>query len=184
MNDAAIVPLGNMRLIRGQSLYDGEFALTVMSNYKPHLTSALNYSGLQQLQLSNLTGEAHAHIHTPHTNTTHSHTHTIHTHTHTHTVYSNDAFCIICHQKSSGEGWRLPKILCCVTLRRSSGGTSWTTPAIPGWFSRWIPSLVHVWKQWQVPQMKGNSCSWKPDLYCNTVYQYFCNLTYLAVSKS
>lgn len=183
MNDAAIVPLGNLRLIRGQSLYEGEFALIVMSNYKPHLTSALNYTGLQQLQLSNLSGEAHAHTHTPHT-----HTHTtdprapcIHT---KHAVFSNDAFCIICHQKSSGEGWRLPKILCCATLRRSSGGTSWTTPAIPGWFSRWIPSLIHVYKQWQVTQMKGNSCSWKPDLYCNTVYQYFCNLAYLAVSKS
>lgn len=85
MNDAAIVPLGNLRLIRGQSLYDGEFALLVMSNYKRNLTSALNYSGLRQLQLSNLSGETH-------------------THTHSHSVYSNDVFCVFCHQKSSGEG--------------------------------------------------------------------------------
>ncbi|XP_029698332.1 melanoma receptor tyrosine-protein kinase-like [Takifugu rubripes] len=56
MNDATIIPLVNLRLIRGQSLYDGEFSLLVMSNYNRNLTSATrNYSsGLRQLQLSSL----------------------------------------------------------------------------------------------------------------------------------
>uniref|UniRef100_A0A3B4WFW1 Receptor L-domain domain-containing protein n=1 Tax=Seriola lalandi dorsalis TaxID=1841481 RepID=A0A3B4WFW1_SERLL len=58
MNEAATVPLVNLRLIRGQNLYEGQFALLVMSNYNRNLSSAtLNYtSGLRQLQLSSLTG--------------------------------------------------------------------------------------------------------------------------------
>ncbi|XP_056219868.1 melanoma receptor tyrosine-protein kinase-like isoform X1 [Seriola aureovittata] len=57
MNEAATVPLVNLRLIRGQNLYEGQFALLVMSNYNRNLSSAtLNYtSGLRQLQLSSLT---------------------------------------------------------------------------------------------------------------------------------
>uniref|UniRef100_UPI0037E8D14B melanoma receptor tyrosine-protein kinase-like isoform X2 n=1 Tax=Semicossyphus pulcher TaxID=241346 RepID=UPI0037E8D14B len=57
MNEAATIPLVNLRLIRGQNLYESQFALLVMSNYNKNLSSAtLNYtSGLRQLQLSSLT---------------------------------------------------------------------------------------------------------------------------------
>eukprot|EP00064_Thunnus_orientalis_P014425 superscaffoldBa00002497_g14469 len=56
MNEAANIPLVNLRLIRGQNLYEGQYALLVMSNYNRSLSSAtLNYtSGLRQLQLSSL----------------------------------------------------------------------------------------------------------------------------------
>uniref|UniRef100_A0A673AMI0 Receptor protein-tyrosine kinase n=1 Tax=Sphaeramia orbicularis TaxID=375764 RepID=A0A673AMI0_9TELE len=57
MNDAATVPLVNLRLIRGHALYEGQYALLVMSNYHRNSSSAsLDYSsGLRSLQLSNLT---------------------------------------------------------------------------------------------------------------------------------
>uniref|UniRef100_A0A7N6AFC5 Receptor protein-tyrosine kinase n=1 Tax=Anabas testudineus TaxID=64144 RepID=A0A7N6AFC5_ANATE len=57
MNEAATVPLVNLRLIRGQNLYEGQYALLVISNYNRNLSSTtLNYtSGLKQLQLSSLT---------------------------------------------------------------------------------------------------------------------------------
>ncbi|KAM9337473.1 melanoma receptor tyrosine-protein kinase-like [Symphorus nematophorus] len=57
MNEAASIPLVNLRLIRGQNLYEGQFALLVMSNYnRNHSSATLNYtSGLKQLQLSSLT---------------------------------------------------------------------------------------------------------------------------------
>lgn len=63
MNDVAVIPLVNLRLIRGRSLYEGHFSLLVMSNYNRNLTSAtVNYSsGLRDLQLSNLTGDTHTH---------------------------------------------------------------------------------------------------------------------------
>uniref|UniRef100_H3D7Q9 receptor protein-tyrosine kinase n=1 Tax=Tetraodon nigroviridis TaxID=99883 RepID=H3D7Q9_TETNG len=54
MNDVAVVPLGNLRLIRGQSLYDAQFSLLVLSNYKRNPASPSGFSGLRQLQLSNL----------------------------------------------------------------------------------------------------------------------------------
>lgn len=59
MNEAATIPLFNLRLIRGQNLYDNQFSLLVMSNYNGSNSSAsLNYtSGLRQLQLSSLTGK-------------------------------------------------------------------------------------------------------------------------------
>lgn len=58
MNDAETIKLDNLRLIRGQNLYEGQYALLVMSNYIRNYSSAtLNYtSGLRQLQLSSLTG--------------------------------------------------------------------------------------------------------------------------------
>lgn len=58
MNDAEKVPLINLRLIRGQNLYESQYALLVMSNYnRNHSSATLNYtSGLKQLQLSSLTG--------------------------------------------------------------------------------------------------------------------------------
>ncbi|XP_029002381.1 melanoma receptor tyrosine-protein kinase-like [Betta splendens] len=57
MNEAATIPLVNLRLIRGQILYEGHYSLLVISNYNRNSSSAtLNYtSGLRQLQLSNLT---------------------------------------------------------------------------------------------------------------------------------
>ncbi|KAE8279576.1 Melanoma receptor tyrosine-protein kinase [Larimichthys crocea] len=57
MNDAEKVPLINLRLIRGQNLYESQYALLVMSNYnRNHSSATLNYtSGLKQLQLSSLT---------------------------------------------------------------------------------------------------------------------------------
>uniref|UniRef100_A0A672J273 Receptor protein-tyrosine kinase n=1 Tax=Salarias fasciatus TaxID=181472 RepID=A0A672J273_SALFA len=52
MNEAAVIPLFNLRLIRGQNLYEGKYALLVMSNYNKNPSSAtLNYtSGLRELQ--------------------------------------------------------------------------------------------------------------------------------------
>ncbi|KAK2886798.1 melanoma receptor tyrosine-protein kinase-like [Channa argus] len=57
MNEAATIPLINMRVIRGQNLYEGLYALLVMSNYnRNHSSATVNYtSGLRQLQLSSLT---------------------------------------------------------------------------------------------------------------------------------
>uniref|UniRef100_A0A667YMV4 Receptor protein-tyrosine kinase n=1 Tax=Myripristis murdjan TaxID=586833 RepID=A0A667YMV4_9TELE len=57
MNKVATIPLVNLRLIRGHTLYEGRYAVVVMSNYeKNHSSATLNYtSGLTQLQLSNLT---------------------------------------------------------------------------------------------------------------------------------
>ncbi|XP_077952554.1 melanoma receptor tyrosine-protein kinase isoform X2 [Gasterosteus aculeatus] len=57
MNEAAVIPLVNLKLIRGQNLYEHQFALLVISNYQRNQSSAtLNYtSGLRQLLLSNLT---------------------------------------------------------------------------------------------------------------------------------
>ncbi|XP_069033669.1 melanoma receptor tyrosine-protein kinase-like [Embiotoca jacksoni] len=57
MNEVSTVPLVNLKLIRGQNLYEGQYALLVMSNYNKNLSSTtLNYtSGLRQLQLNSLT---------------------------------------------------------------------------------------------------------------------------------
>ncbi|KAK9527386.1 hypothetical protein VZT92_013953 [Zoarces viviparus] len=57
MNEAADIPLVNLKLIRGQNLYENQFALLVMSNYnRNHSSATLNYtSGLRQLRLSRLT---------------------------------------------------------------------------------------------------------------------------------
>uniref|UniRef100_A0A8K9XZQ4 Receptor protein-tyrosine kinase n=1 Tax=Oncorhynchus mykiss TaxID=8022 RepID=A0A8K9XZQ4_ONCMY len=57
VNKAAIIPLENLRLIRGHSLYDNKYALAVMSNYeKNHSSVTLNYTrGLRQLMLRGLT---------------------------------------------------------------------------------------------------------------------------------
>ncbi|XP_057680351.1 melanoma receptor tyrosine-protein kinase-like isoform X2 [Corythoichthys intestinalis] len=57
MNEARTVALPNLRLIRGQNLYEGKYALLVMSNYnRNHSVATLNLTGgLSQLQLSNLT---------------------------------------------------------------------------------------------------------------------------------
>ncbi|KAM8823287.1 melanoma receptor tyrosine-protein kinase-like [Spinachia spinachia] len=56
MNEAAVIPLVNLKLIRGQNLHE-TFALLVISNYhQDNLSATLTYnSGLRQLLLSNLT---------------------------------------------------------------------------------------------------------------------------------
>ncbi|XP_033991067.1 melanoma receptor tyrosine-protein kinase-like [Trematomus bernacchii] len=55
MNEASVVRLGNLRLIRGQTLHE-EYALLVMSNYNRNRTSVTrNYtSGVREVQLSSL----------------------------------------------------------------------------------------------------------------------------------
>uniref|UniRef100_A0A4W5MMP0 receptor protein-tyrosine kinase n=1 Tax=Hucho hucho TaxID=62062 RepID=A0A4W5MMP0_9TELE len=57
VNKAAVIPLENLRLIRGHSLYDNKYALAVMSNYeKNHSSVTLNYTrGLRELMLRGLT---------------------------------------------------------------------------------------------------------------------------------
>nr|XP_046228029.1 melanoma receptor tyrosine-protein kinase-like isoform X2 [Scatophagus argus] len=57
MNEAPIIPLVSLRLIRGQNLYENRFALLVMSNYnRNHSSADATYTGgLTQLQLSSLT---------------------------------------------------------------------------------------------------------------------------------
>ncbi|XP_027860188.1 melanoma receptor tyrosine-protein kinase isoform X2 [Xiphophorus couchianus] len=56
MNEVSTIPLVNLRLIRGQNLYEGNFTLLVMSNYQKNPSSPDVYQvGLKQLQLSNLT---------------------------------------------------------------------------------------------------------------------------------
>uniref|UniRef100_A0A4W5MJP1 receptor protein-tyrosine kinase n=1 Tax=Hucho hucho TaxID=62062 RepID=A0A4W5MJP1_9TELE len=59
VNKAAVIPLENLRLIRGHSLYDNKYALAVMSNYeKNHSSVTLNYTrGLRELMLRGLTGD-------------------------------------------------------------------------------------------------------------------------------
>lgn len=58
INYVSTLPLSNLRLIRGHTLFDNHFALAVMSNYERNYSSlTLNYTkGLRLLQLSNLTG--------------------------------------------------------------------------------------------------------------------------------
>lgn len=58
LNKAASIPLENLRLIRGHSLFLDKYALTVTSNYeKNHSSVTLNYTrGLRELKLSGLTG--------------------------------------------------------------------------------------------------------------------------------
>ncbi|KAM4718311.1 melanoma receptor tyrosine-protein kinase-like isoform 2-T2 [Anableps anableps] len=57
MNEVATIPLVNLRLIRGQNLYERQYALLVMSNYNKNISSPMVVytGGLKQLQLSNLT---------------------------------------------------------------------------------------------------------------------------------
>ncbi|XP_014036776.1 melanoma receptor tyrosine-protein kinase [Salmo salar] len=57
LNKAASIPLENLRLIRGHSLFLDKYALTVTSNYeKNHSSVTLNYTrGLRELKLSGLT---------------------------------------------------------------------------------------------------------------------------------
>lgn len=52
MNHFQEIPLGKLRVVRGNSLYERRFALSVFFNYPKD-----GSSGLQQLGLSNLTGK-------------------------------------------------------------------------------------------------------------------------------
>lgn len=55
MNHFQEIPLGQLRVIRGNSLYERRFALSVFFNYPKD-----GSSGLRQLGLANLTGEREA----------------------------------------------------------------------------------------------------------------------------
>ncbi|KAJ8375545.1 hypothetical protein SKAU_G00061250 [Synaphobranchus kaupii] len=55
LNEAATVPLENLRIIRGHTLYDNKFALTIMSNYETNQTSKNITKGVSQLSLRSLT---------------------------------------------------------------------------------------------------------------------------------
>lgn len=59
MNEVATIPLVNLRLIRGRNLYEGQYALLVVSNYNHSSVTQGYSSGLKQLQLSSLTGTTH-----------------------------------------------------------------------------------------------------------------------------
>ena len=54
------IPLENLRLIRGHTLYENRFALTVMSNYDRNFSSpTMNITrGLRELPLHSLTGQS------------------------------------------------------------------------------------------------------------------------------
>uniref|UniRef100_A0A3B1JXU7 Receptor protein-tyrosine kinase n=1 Tax=Astyanax mexicanus TaxID=7994 RepID=A0A3B1JXU7_ASTMX len=57
INDVNVIPLENLRLIRGHSLYEGKFALAVMANYHTANSSSAESSiptGLRELPLRNL----------------------------------------------------------------------------------------------------------------------------------
>ncbi|XP_055007179.1 melanoma receptor tyrosine-protein kinase-like [Boleophthalmus pectinirostris] len=55
MNEVPVVPLSRLRLVRGQSLYEGHFSLLVLSNYRYSAETKTYVSGVTRLQLSNLT---------------------------------------------------------------------------------------------------------------------------------
>ncbi|XP_047662260.1 epidermal growth factor receptor isoform X1 [Tachysurus fulvidraco] len=50
LNKAPVIPLDNLRIIRGHSLYDNEFALSVLSNH-----NKITLRGVNQLSLNSLT---------------------------------------------------------------------------------------------------------------------------------
>uniref|UniRef100_A0A8C6WLY2 Receptor protein-tyrosine kinase n=1 Tax=Neogobius melanostomus TaxID=47308 RepID=A0A8C6WLY2_9GOBI len=55
-NEVETIPLSRLRLIRGQSLYGGQYSLSVLSNYFYSQEHSQNISiGVRSLQLSNLT---------------------------------------------------------------------------------------------------------------------------------
>ncbi|MBN3296323.1 EGFR factor, partial [Amia calva] len=57
-NKVATVPLENLRIIRGHSLYDGKFALAVLSNYDTNSTHKKNLNstfGVNEMSLRSLT---------------------------------------------------------------------------------------------------------------------------------
>lgn len=53
LNTASRIPLQNLRLIRGHSLYDEKYALSVLSNYNRTLGLGTN-----ELPLTSLTGQS------------------------------------------------------------------------------------------------------------------------------
>lgn len=56
LNKAPVIPLDNLRIIRGHSLYDNEYALAVLSNY-----NQTTGKGVNQLSLNSLTGMSRLH---------------------------------------------------------------------------------------------------------------------------
>ncbi|XP_061093564.1 epidermal growth factor receptor-like isoform X2 [Conger conger] len=55
LNEVATIPLDNLHIIRGHTLYDNKFALTIMSNYETNQTSKNITEGVSQLSLRRLT---------------------------------------------------------------------------------------------------------------------------------
>lgn len=52
MNEFSVLPLPNLRVVRGTQVYDGKFAIFVMLNYNTNSSHAL-----RQLKFTQLTGE-------------------------------------------------------------------------------------------------------------------------------
>ncbi|KAG9333785.1 hypothetical protein JZ751_010127 [Albula glossodonta] len=57
LNEVATIPLENLHIIRGHTLYDNKFALTIMSNYETNQTAKTQNitRGVRQLSLRSLT---------------------------------------------------------------------------------------------------------------------------------
>lgn len=52
MNEFSVLPLPNLRVVRGTQVYDGKFAIFVMLNYNTNSSHAL-----RQLRFTQLTGQ-------------------------------------------------------------------------------------------------------------------------------
>lgn len=55
LNTASRIPLDNLRIIRGHSLYEGGFALAVLANY-----DKATGQGTSELLLTSLTGQSNS----------------------------------------------------------------------------------------------------------------------------
>lgn len=65
INYVDVIPLENLRLIRGHSLFDGKYGLAVVANFHRNesVENNSNTSGLRELHLRSLTGKAFIFIH-------------------------------------------------------------------------------------------------------------------------
>ncbi|KAG5851248.1 hypothetical protein ANANG_G00091050 [Anguilla anguilla] len=54
-NEVATIPLENLRIIRGYTLYDNKYALTIMANYESNQTYKNTTKGVSQVSLRSLT---------------------------------------------------------------------------------------------------------------------------------
>lgn len=65
INYVDVIPLENLRLIRGHSLFDGKYGLAVVANFHRNesLESNSITSGLRELHMRSLTGKAFIFIH-------------------------------------------------------------------------------------------------------------------------
>jgi len=55
INYVDVIPLVNLRLIRGHSLYDGKYAFALLANYHKNESSE---NGLRELRMRSLTGRS------------------------------------------------------------------------------------------------------------------------------